>query len=135
MNTIHNVRWVLHDYDETVWETIDINDVICNFGTFKTPSETEQRELTIFDYQLDKFKNLNNPNRKGFAHLIHKNTPDWGWEFVEQFGSTEIPHYNGKESLEEIPLSHQVPHALQIVPEMYMFGHQLMYRGHLIPYY
>jgi len=100
MNTIHNVRWILHDYEKEQWDTFNQDDVICNFGTFEVPEGTKQMELTIFDYQLDKFRNTNNPNRKGFGHIIHKNTPEWGWDFLKQFGSTEIPHYNGQEKLD-----------------------------------
>lgn len=100
MNTIHNVRWVLHDYETDQWETFGDDEYVCNFGTFKVPEETKQTKLTIFDYKFDKFYNTNNPNRKGFAHIIHKNTPEWGLDFLKQFGSVEIPHYNGQKDLD-----------------------------------
>ena len=99
MNTIHNVRWILHDYEIDQWETFGNEDQIFNFGTFTTPEGTKQSLLTIFDYKFDNFYNTNNPNRKGFAHIIHKNTPDWGMDFLKQFGSVEIPHYNGQKGL------------------------------------
>ena len=100
MNTIHNVRWVLHDYDEDQWETFGGEDQIFNFGTFTVPNGTKQSLLTVFDYKFEEFYNTNNPNRKGFAHIIHKNTPEWGREFLKQFGSVEIPHYNGQNKLD-----------------------------------
>jgi hypothetical protein len=100
MNTIHNVRWVLHDYDYSHWDTFGDTDCIYNFGTFKVPEGTKQSLLTIFDYKFDKFYNKNNSNRKGFGHIIHKNTPEWGRDFLQQFGSTEIPHYNGLRDLD-----------------------------------
>ena len=100
MNTIHNVRWILHDYEIDQWETFENEDQIFNFGTFRTPEGTKQSLLTIFDYKFDNFYNTNNPNRKGFAHIVHKNTPDWGMDFLNQFGSVEIPHYNGQRGLE-----------------------------------
>lgn len=98
-NTNYNTRWVLHDCDMEQWETYDTSDYICNFGTFKTPENVEQSKLTVFDYKLDLYYNQNNLNRKGFGHIIHKNTPEWGVEFLKQFGSTEIPHYNGQKDI------------------------------------
>jgi hypothetical protein len=99
-NTIHNVRWILHDFTQEHWSTYGDNDVIFNYGTFKVPENTKQYKLTTFDYNFEKFYNLNNPDRKGFGHIIHKNTPDWGKEFIKNLGSTEIPHYNGEKNLE-----------------------------------
>jgi hypothetical protein len=99
MNTVHNARWILHDYSQEQWNTFGTDDVIFNYGTFKIPEETKQSQLTVFDYNFDKFFNTNNPNRKGFGHIIHKNTPDWGLEFLKNIGSTEIPHYNGKKEI------------------------------------
>jgi len=99
-NTIHNVRWVLHDYSQEQWNTFDSNDVIFNYGTFKVPEGTTQLPLTVFDYNFNKFYNTHNPNRKGFGHIIHKNTPDWGIDFLKNIGSSEIPHYNGKKSID-----------------------------------
>lgn len=99
MNTIHNTRWVLHDYEEDQWSTFGDDEYVCNFGEFKIPEGTKQSSLTVFDYKFNDFYNMNNPNRKGFAHIIHKNTPDWGIDFLKQFGSVEIPHYNGKKDL------------------------------------
>jgi hypothetical protein len=98
-NTTHNVRWVLHDYSQEQWNTFDVNDVIVNYGTFKVPEGTNQTQLTVFDYNFDKFYNKNNSDRKGFGHIIHKNTPDWGLGFLKNLSSTEIPHYNGKKDI------------------------------------
>jgi hypothetical protein len=61
---------------------------------------TNQKSLTVFDYNFDRYYNTNNPNRKGFGYLFHKRTPEWGKDFVKNFGATEIPHYNGKQSLD-----------------------------------
>ena len=100
MNTLHNTRWVLHDYEEEQWETFGEDEYVCNFGNFKVPEKTKQSTLTVFDYKLDDFYDTKNPNRKGFGHIIHKNTPEWGWDFLKQFNSTEIPHYNGEKDLD-----------------------------------
>jgi hypothetical protein len=99
-NTIHNVRWVLHDFEQEQWDLFQDTDIIFNYGTFKVPEGTIQSPLTVFDYGFEKYYNTNNPNRKGFGYIIHKNTPDWGKDFVKNFGATEIPHYNGKQSLD-----------------------------------
>lgn len=98
-NTAHNARWVLHDYSPEQWDTFGVNDVIFNYGTFKVPDGTTQFSLTAFDYNFDKFYNINNPDRKGFGHIIHKNTPNWGLGFLKNIGSTEIPHHNGKQEI------------------------------------
>ncbi len=98
-NTKHVVRWILHDYNESHWNTYGENDLICNYGSFLVPNNTKQTFLTIFDYNFDLFRNYKK-SRQGFGHIIHKNTPDWGKEFLLKFGSFEIPHYNGKKTLE-----------------------------------
>jgi len=91
-NTIYNNRWVLHDYSKEHWDTFDKNDLIYNFGDFKVPENTKQSSLTVFDYKLDKFKNLNNPNRNGFCYLkqINKATPEWGENFLKTFTLNDI---------------------------------------------
>jgi len=98
-NTVHNVRWVLHDYSQEQWDTFGPDDIIFNYGDFMVPEKTPRYSLTVFDYNFDKFYNTHDKNRKGFGHIIHKNTPDWGWEFIKNLGSAEIPHYNGKKDL------------------------------------
>lgn len=98
-NTVHNARWILHDFDEDQWESFDSSDVIFNYGTFKVPEGTRQYPLTVFDYNFDIFYNTNNLNRQGYGHILHKNTPDWGVDFLKKIGSTEIPHYNGKKEI------------------------------------
>ena len=73
---------------------------IYNYGVFKVPKGTEQSPLTTLDYKFDKLINYNNPNRGGFAHLFHKNTPKWGYDFLKNIGSTLIPTYNGTKDLD-----------------------------------
>jgi hypothetical protein len=91
-NTIHNVRWVLHDYSQEHWDSFGDEDVIYNFGDFKVPENTKQFPLTVFDYKLDKFKNLNKQKRKGFCYLTQKgkSTPEYGKSFLEKFTSDDI---------------------------------------------
>lgn len=98
--TKHVARWILHDYDPEIWKTYGDNEVFFNYGTFEIPKGIDQRPLTIFDYGLDFYKNYNNKERKGFAHILHKFTPDWGKEFLKHFGSVEIPNHHGKQGLD-----------------------------------
>jgi hypothetical protein len=98
-NTIYNARWFLDNYEPEKWESCK-DDVIYNYGSFKIPVGTNQKSLTVFDYNFDRYYNTNNPNRKGFGYLFHKRTPEWGKDFVKNFGANEIPHYNGKQSLD-----------------------------------
>ena len=88
-STKHNCRWILHDYDKPQWDTYGKDDVIYNYGTFKIPEGTTQEKLTVFDYKLDTFFNKNG-NRKGVCSIIHKFTPNWGYEFLKQFGSKDL---------------------------------------------
>ena len=89
--TRHNCRWILHDYDESQWSTFSETDLIYNYGSFKVPENTRQNKLTIFDYKMDLYKNLKK-ERKGFCHIIHKFTPEWGNEFLSNFGSADLTH-------------------------------------------
>lgn len=98
-NTNHNGRWMLDHYQPDKWESYS-NDIIYNFGTFNLPISAKQKQLTIFDYGLNKFENLNKSDRSGIGYILHKHTPDWGLDFLEKFGATEIPHYNGKNNLD-----------------------------------
>jgi hypothetical protein len=98
-NTIYNTRWFLDNYESDKWDSYK-DDVIYNYGSFEIPNGVSQKNLTVFDYNFDKYYNTNNLNRKGFGYLFHKNTPDWGLDFVDKFGATKIPHFNGKENLD-----------------------------------
>jgi hypothetical protein len=97
-NTIHNTRWVLHDYSQEHWDSFHKDDLIYNFGDFKVPENTKQSSLTVFDYKLDMFKNLNNPNRNGFCYLKQDNkaTPKGGEEFLKTFTSNDISDWYSK---------------------------------------
>lgn len=97
-NTQHNVRWILHDYSQESWVTFGDEDLIYNFGDFKIPKNIEQNKLTVCDYNLDKFKNLNNTKRNGFCYLIQdcKSTPKWGREFLENFTSVDISDWKNR---------------------------------------
>lgn len=99
-NTKHVARWMLHDYDPVILKTYGQNEVYFNYGTFQMPPNVEYKPLTVFDYGFDLYVNFNDKGRKGFGHISHKFTPDWGLEFLERIGSTEIPNYHGRKSLD-----------------------------------
>jgi hypothetical protein len=104
-NTTHNARWILHDYSQDQWDTYGKEDVIYNYASFKVPENTKQEKLTVLDYNEEKFSNLNRPSRKGFCHFIHKFTPEWGYEYLKNFGSFDVSNWNengGFEYLQQI---------------------------------
>lgn len=92
-NTIHNCRWILHDYSPDQWNSYGKEDIIYNYAGFEIPENVKQEKLTVLDYNEDKFSNLGRPNRKGFCHLIHKFTPDWGYDYLKNFGSFDISNW------------------------------------------
>lgn len=87
--TMYNCRWILHDYEESQWETYGSEDVIYNYGSFKVPENTNQKLLTVIDYGLDLYINKN-LGRKGFCYIIHKFTPEWGYDFLKNFGAKNL---------------------------------------------
>ncbi len=87
--TVNNCRWILHDYDKSQWETYDKNDLIYNYGSFRVPENTKQENLTVFDYKLDIFNNKKE-KRNGFCYIIHKFTPNWGYDFLKNFGAKNL---------------------------------------------
>jgi len=99
-NTEYVARWILHDYDPEIWKTYGEKEIFFNYGTFQIPQNTQSQQLTVFDYKFDLYVNLNDKDRKGFGHILHKFTPDWGLDFVKKIGSTEIPNYHGRKSLD-----------------------------------
>jgi hypothetical protein len=99
-NTNHVARWMLHDYDPEIWKTYGQNESFFNYGTFHVPHDVFFQPLTVFDYKFDLYVNFNDKGRKGFGHILHKFTPDWGIEFLSRIGSTEIPNYHGRKDLD-----------------------------------
>jgi hypothetical protein len=101
MFQIPNVaRWVLHDCGDFELQSFRDSDLVFNYGDFSIPKKIHNEKLTVFDYKLDLFINKHLENRKGFAHILNKNTPDWGVEFVKKFGSSEIVNWYGKKSVD-----------------------------------
>ena len=99
-NTIHNVRWILHHTTQEQFDTFGKNDLIYKIADFEVPTKLEIKPLVVIDYNLDKFENLNKKNRSGFCHIIHKNTPDWGKDFLTKFNSIDLSDWYNKGGLE-----------------------------------
>jgi hypothetical protein len=99
-NVKHVARWILHDYDPELWKTYGKNEFFFNYANFKLPPNIHSEPLTTLDYMLDKYVNYNDKSRKGFGHILHKFTPDWGIDFLKKIGSKEIPSYHGKENID-----------------------------------
>lgn len=87
--TLNTCRWILHDYDEATWSTYGKDEKIYNYGSFLVPENTIQEKLTILDYKLDTYYNLKK-ERKGFCYIKHKFTPEWGHDFLKNFGATDL---------------------------------------------
>lgn len=101
-NTHHNCRWILHNYSQEHWDTFGESDYIYNFGDFKVPENTKQNILTVFDYNFDKFKNYNRPNRNGFCYLkqVNKSTPKDGEDFLKTITTNDISDWYVKGGLD-----------------------------------
>ena len=99
-NTIHNVRWILHHTTQQQLDTFGDDDLIYKIAEFEIPIDYVPKDLITLDYNINKFSNLNQTTRAGFCHIIHKNTPDWGKEFLDKFNSKDLSDWNDKGGLE-----------------------------------
>lgn len=95
-NTIHNVRWILYDTEWEIEKNYDENDVYFNYGNFKTFRKTDDKKLTVFNYNFDKLYQTNSGKRKGFCHLIHKHTPPGGLEIFDKLDSFDLTNWKSK---------------------------------------
>jgi len=89
-NTQHVSRWILYHTEKHIEEMYGDNDVYFNFGDFKTFKSVIKRKLTVLNYYFDKLYVINNESRKGFCHLLHKNTPPNGHEIFKYFNSFDL---------------------------------------------
>jgi hypothetical protein len=99
-NTIHNVRWILHHTTQEQFDTFGENDLIYKIADFEVPTKLKIKPLVAIDYNIDKFENLNKKNRSSFCHILHKNTPDWGKDFLTKFNSKDLSDWYDKGGLE-----------------------------------
>ena len=88
--TKHVVRWLLYHTKREFEEQYHDNEYYFNFNNFYTYKNKEIRKLTTLDYNLNKLYIENNNNRKGYCHILHKNTPTNGNKIIENFNSKDL---------------------------------------------
>lgn len=89
-------RWMLYTPQEHIRETWKDTDFVFTYGnhdTLKKGINEVQGELIAMDFHLDTFKNLNNPQRKGFCHLLHKHTSPNAKLFLNELNSTSLDNW------------------------------------------
>lgn len=99
-NTIHNVRWILHHTTQEQFNSFGKDDLIYKIADFDIPKCLDIKSLLVIDYNIDKFKNINKKSRSGFCHILHKNTPDWGKDFLNRFSSKDLSDWHSKGGFE-----------------------------------
>jgi len=87
--TKHIVRWLLYHTKKEFEDQYYDNEYYFNFGNFYTYKNKLTDKLTVIDYNLDKLYIENNV-RKGYCHILHKNTPENYLEILSKYNSTEI---------------------------------------------
>jgi len=95
-NTKHVARWILYDTKKDIEETYGENDVYFNYGNFRTYKNVNLRQLTVHNFHFDILKNKNLKNRKGFCHLLHKNTNENSKIFVNELNSKDLSGWKTK---------------------------------------
>ena len=113
-NTKNNARWILHHCDDEVISNFNDTDILFNYANFNVGNTKADKNLTIFDYKQNEFYDQKNQDRKGFCHILHKNRPEWGIEFLEKIDSTEIPNYNGQKNVDYLRV-HDVKENIEAI--------------------
>jgi Tfp pilus assembly protein PilZ len=95
-NTKNTVRWFMYDTDKPIESTFTNEDVYFNYGNFKTENpHREKGVLTILNYNKDKFFNYNK-FRKGYCHILHKNTPNNYNEILNEYNSVDLTDWKNR---------------------------------------
>jgi len=95
-NTTNVVRWILYHNQKEIEDSWSDTDVCFNLNNFKTYYNNDADKLSVIDYKSDIFFNENRKNRKGFCHIIHKNTPPNGEFIFNEINSTNITNWKEK---------------------------------------
>ena len=85
--TKFNARWFLSDDLNHSWIESE-NDAYFNFSTWKTDRSTQH--LKAVHYNFENLYKTNNGRRKGFCHILHKNTPEDYESILKPFNSEDI---------------------------------------------
>jgi len=87
-NTKYITRWFLSDDNNySTWRD-NPNDAYFNFSTWKTDRSTQH--LKAVHYNFENLYKTNNGRRKGFCHILHKNTPEDYESILKPFNSEDI---------------------------------------------
>lgn len=97
--TQNNVRWIMYHTTLEQESGFGENDYIFNCGNFKTNLKKNHGKLRVVNYNLDKFYIENNSNRKGFCHILGKETPKNHKDILNIFNSTDITKYKHQPDL------------------------------------
>ena len=87
LNTKFNARWFLNDDSHHPWIESE-DDAYFNFSTWKTDRYTQH--LKAIHYNFENLYKTNNGRRKGFCHILHKNTPEDYESILKPFNSEDI---------------------------------------------
>jgi len=97
-NTKKVARWILSDkpFPETK-KTYSESDVYFLYeDTYTNSSLKSISKLTVFDDNLDKLYVTNNNNRKGYCHILHKNTPENHHNILTKYNSKDLSDWKLK---------------------------------------
>lgn len=95
-NTKHVARWLLYESQSEIEKTWGENDCYFNYGTFKTLEGKEQHPLTVMDFHFEVFQDRGREDRKGFCHILHKNTTDNSRIMMEELGSKGLGDWKSR---------------------------------------
>ena len=97
---ISNVaRWMVYTPQDHIRKTWKDTDYIFTYGDqegLRKGINKVESELIAMDLHLDTFKNNNNPQRKGYCHLLHKHTSPNARTFLEELNSTSLSRWKYK---------------------------------------
>lgn len=89
-------RWLMYHSEKILEDMWDKNDYVFNYMSFETHHFPIEGTLTTADFHLDTLYNKNLDNRKGFCHIIHKDTPNNYQDILRIFKSTDIGDWKSK---------------------------------------
>lgn len=86
-------RWIMYDTEKVIEDSYGPDEVLFNFGKFKTYKGIPEKQLTVFDYKLDTFMHNNTGKRKGLCYIKHKQTPKDGHILINKLGAVNITNW------------------------------------------
>ena len=95
LGTKHVMRWVLYHVNPNIENTWKDTDVYFNFGNFRCLRECAGVLRTV-DYKMDVLYDQNLHDRKGFCHILHKETPADAEYLLKKFGSKNLTGWQDK---------------------------------------